>query len=177
MSVNFKEEPIRLIGRFIAPGMKAPEFQLTKNDLSEFTRSDVYGKTLLLNIFPSLDTDVCATSVRKFNKLSVEIPNVITLCISCDLPFAQKRFCTANDIENVIPLSCFRRGNTFGEDYGVMIAEGPMRGLLARAVVIISPEGKVVYSQLVPDITYEPDYAAALNALHAAEAAKKQVTP
>ncbi len=165
MSTNFKENPIQLIGRFLAPGMKAPEFQLTRSDLSEFTRSDVYGKTLLLNIFPSLDTEVCATSVRKFNQMTAGFRNVITLCISCDLPFAQKRFCTVNGIENVIPLSCFRRGNTFGEDYGVMIADGPMRGLLARAVVIISPEGKIAYSQLVPEITVEPNYTAILDFL------------
>lgn len=165
MSTNFKENPIQLIGRFLAPGMKAPEFQLTRSDLSEFTRSDVYGKTLLLNIFPSLDTEVCATSVRKFNQMTAGFRNVITLCISCDLPFAQKRFCIVNGIENVIPLSCFRRGNTFGEDYGVMIADGPMRGLLARAVVIISPEGKIAYSQLVPEITVEPNYTAILDFL------------
>lgn len=136
-----------------------------KGDLTSFTLADVKGKYALLNIFPSMDTGVCAASVRKFNQLASQMGNTVVLAISKDLPFAQGRFCTAEGIENVIPLSDYRYTSDFGEKYGVLMSDGVLCGLLARAVVIINPEGKVVYTELVPEITQEPDYEAALAAL------------
>jgi thioredoxin-dependent peroxiredoxin len=153
--------PIKLGGTFISEGVVAPDFTLVKGDLSNCTLKDVAGKFVVLNIFPSLDTAVCATSVRKFNKLAAGIENTVVLAISKDLPFAQGRFCTTEGIKNVIPLSDFRN-NKFAEDYGVLIENGALAGLLARAVVVIDPSGKVIYSQLVPEITTEPDYDSAL---------------
>ena len=133
--------------------------------MGNFTLEDIKGKYALLNIFPSMDTGVCATSVRKFNKLAAEMPNTVVLAISKDLPFAQGRFCTTEGIENVIPLSDYRYTSDFGEKYGVLMTDGPLCGLLARAVVVINPEGQIVYTQLVPEITEEPDYEAALAAI------------
>lgn len=118
-----------------------------------------------MNIFPSLDTGVCAASVRKFNKLAASQPNAVVLCISRDLPFAQSRFCSVEGLENVVALSDFRRDSTFGADYGVEMVDGPLAGLLARAVVVIAPDGKVCHAQLVPEITTEPDYDAAIAVL------------
>ena len=123
------------------------------------------GKYLILNIFPSLDTGVCATSVRKFNQLAANQPNTVVLAISKDLPFAQGRFCTTEGISNVIPLSDYRYTSDFAEKYGVLMTDGPLTGLLARSVVVVDPEGKVVYTELVPEITQEPDYEAALKAV------------
>ena len=162
MTITFKETPIMLAGLFPKVGDMAPEFYLTKNDMSEFSLKDGKGYYLILNIFPSLDTGVCATTVRRFNQLAASLPQALVLCISKDLPFAQHRFCTTEGIENIIPLSEFRYTSRFGEDYGVLITSGPMRGLLARAVVIINPEGKVVYAELVNEVTHEPNYEAAL---------------
>lgn len=118
-----------------------------------------------MNIFPSLDTGVCATSVRKFNQLAANQPNTVVLAISKDLPFAQGRFCTTEGISNVIPLSDYRYTSDFAEKYGVLMTDGPLTGLLARSVVVVDPEGKVVYTELVPEITQEPDYEAALKAV------------
>lgn len=140
-------------------------FSLVKGDLSSFTLADAKGKFVVLNIFPSMDTGVCAASVRKFNQLAAGMENTLVLAISKDLPFAQGRFCTAEGIERVIPLSDYRYTSTFGKDYGVLMTDGPLCGLLARAVVILNPEGKVIYTQLVPEIVEEPDYEAALAAL------------
>ena len=148
----FQGTPVALAGEFIQKGAQAPDFSLVKGDLSTFSLADAKGKFVVLNIFPSMDTGVCAASVRKFNKLAAGMENTLVLAISKDLPFAQGRFCTAEGIEHVIPLSDFRYTSTFGR-------------LLARAVVILNPEGKVIYTQLVPEIVEEPDYDAALAAL------------
>lgn len=161
----FQGAPVSLAGEFIAVGAQAPEFSLVKGDLSSFTLADIKGKYAILNIFPSMDTGVCAASVRKFNKLAAGMDNTVVLAISKDLPFAQGRFCTAEGIENVIPLSDYRYTSDFGEKYGVLMTNGVLCGLLARAVVIINPEGKVIYTELVPEITQEPDYDVALAAL------------
>lgn len=161
----FNGSPVTLAGNFVETGVQAPEFSLVKGDLSNFTLADIKGKYALLNIFPSMDTGVCAASVRKFNKLAAEMPNTVVLAISKDLPFAQGRFCTAEGIENVVSLSDYRYTSHFGEQYGVLITDGPLCGLLTRAVVVINPEGKVVYTELVPEITQEPNYEAALAAI------------
>ncbi len=161
----FQGSPVTLAGEFVQVGAQAPDFSLVKGDLTSFTLADVKGKYALLNIFPSMDTGVCAASVRKFNQLASQMGNTVVLAISKDLPFAQGRFCTAEGIENVIPLSDYRYTSDFGEKYGVLMSDGVLCGLLARAVVIINPEGKVVYTELVPEITQEPDYKAALAAL------------
>lgn len=161
----FQGTPVSLAGEFVKVGAQAPEFSLVKGDLSSFTQDDIKGKYTLLNIFPSMDTGVCATSVRKFNKLAAEMKNTVVLAISKDLPFAQGRFCTTEGIENVISLSDYRYTSNFGEKYGVLMTDGVLCGLLARAVVIVNPEGKIIYTELVPEITQEPNYEAALAAL------------
>lgn len=161
----FQGNPVSLAGEFVKVGVSAPEFSLVKGDLSSMSLSDVRGKYVVLNIFPSLDTSVCATSVRKFNKLAASHADTVVLAISKDLPFAQGRFCTAEGINNVVPLSDYRYTSEFGKDYGVLMTDGPLAGLLARAVVVVNPEGKVVYTELVPEITHEPDYNAAIAAL------------
>ena len=125
---------------------------------------DRNGKNVILNIFPSLDTNVCATSVRKFNKLAAGLPDTVVLAISKDLPFAHARFCTTEGIENVIPLSDFRFSD-FDENYGVRMADGPLSGLLARAVVVIGKDGRIAYTELVPDISQEPDYEKAISSI------------
>ena len=165
MTVLFKGIIVTLVSSFITPGTKAPDFNLVKNDLSEYTLNENKGKYVVLNIFPSLDTGVCAMSVRRFNEMASELPNTTVLCISKDLPFAQSRFCTVEGIENVVPLSDFRNTSSFGEAYGVLMKDGPLQGLLARAVVVINPQGEVVYSELVPEITQEPDYEAVLKVI------------
>ena len=165
MTVLFKGIIVTLVGSFITPGTKAPDFSLVKNDLSEYTLNENKGKYVVLNIFPSLDTGVCAMSVRRFNEMASELPNTKVLCISKDLPFAQSRFCTVEGIENVVPLSDFRNNSSFGEAYGVLMKDGPLQGLLARAVVVINPQGEVIYSELVPEITQEPNYEAVLKVI------------
>ena len=135
-TTNFKGQPVKLIGEFIQVGKVAPDFELVKTDLSSFSLKDLNGKNVILNIFPSLDTSVCATSVRKFNKMAAGLKDTVVLAISKDLPFAHGRFCTTEGIENVIPLSDFRFSD-FDESYGVRMADGPLAGLLARAVVVI----------------------------------------
>lgn len=161
----FKSNPVTIVGEFVKVGEAAPEFTLVKDDLSNYTLKDGKGKYLILNIFPSLDTGVCATSVRKFNELAANMPDTVVLAISKDLPFAQGRFCTIEGIENVVALSDFRNASDFGHQYGVLMSDGPLEGLFARSVVVINPEGKVVYTELVPEITQEPDYEAALKAV------------
>jgi thiol peroxidase len=145
-------------GSLPSVGSIAPDFSLVKTDLSE------KGKRIVLNIFPSLDTSVCATSVRTFNKLAAEMDNTIVLAISKDLPFAHARFCTTEGIDKVIPLSAFR-DHAFGDKYGVEMIDGPLAGLLARSVVVIDENGKIIYEELVPEITHEPNYDAALASL------------
>lgn len=152
---------VNLNNEFIAVGSMAPDFTLIRQDMSSLSLKDLRGKYVILNIFPSMDTPICATSVRKFNQAAVRLPETVVLAISKDLPFAQQRFCTVEGIENVIPLSDFRPSD-FDERYGVLMADGPLAGLLARAIVIIDKEGKVVYTEMVPDIAQEPDYDKAL---------------
>ena len=163
--ITFRGTPVNLVGEFVQPGTQAPDFTLVKGDLTDFHLADNNGKFLLLNIFPSLDTGVCATSVRKFNKLAASMPNTIVLAVSKDLPFAQGRFCTTEGIENVVPVSDYKYTSDFAQKYGILMEDGPLAGLLARSVVVINPEGKVIYSELVPEIAQEPNYEAALNAI------------
>mgnify|MGYP003482881485 FL=1 len=165
MTTKFKGNAVQLDGTLIAKGNTAPQISLVKNDLSSFTLDDCKGKRVIMNIFPSIDTGVCATSVRKFNQFAASLPATIVLCISRDLPFAQGRFCAAEGIENVVVLSDFRRTSTFGTDYGLQMADGPLAGLLARAVVVVAPDGKVSHVEVVPEITAEPDYEGALKAV------------
>ncbi len=162
--ITFKGTPTTTQGDLPRPGSPAPDFALTKTDLSDVTLSDFKGKRVVLNIFPSVDTPVCATSVRRFNQEASKLDNCVVLCVSRDLPFAHARFCGAEGLNAVVSVSDFRPGS-FGERYGVAIAEGPLKGLLSRAVVIVDEKGKVVYTQQVPEIAEEPDYAAALAAL------------
>ncbi|MBK8976639.1 MAG: thiol peroxidase [Planctomycetes bacterium] len=161
--ITFKGSPVATVGELPAPGAKAPAFRLVATDLSEVTNADVAGKRVVLNIFPSVDTAVCAMSVRQFNQRAAGLPGTVVLCVSKDLPFAHKRFCGAEGIENVRSVSSFR-GPDFGRDYGVTMTDGPLAGLFARAVVVLDGQGKVVHRQLVPEIAQEPDYDAALAA-------------
>ena len=162
--ITFKGNPVNTSGNLPAMGKTAPDFSLVRSDLSTLSLSELKGKKLILNIFPSLDTSVCATSVRKFNQLAAGKPNVTVLAISKDLPFAHGRFCSTEGITNVITLSGFR-DSSFGKAYGVDTIDGPFAGLYARSVVVIDESGKVVYTQLVPETTTEPDYDSALKAL------------
>ena len=163
-TVTLQGNPCNLIGELPATGSSAADFSLVAGDLSTASLSTYAGKKLILNIFPSIDTDVCAASVRKFNKEASELENTVVLCISKDLPFAQGRFCGAEGLENVVTLSDFR-SDAFGKAYGLTITDGPLEGLLARSVVVIDESGKIVYSELVPEIAQEPNYSSALAAL------------
>jgi thioredoxin-dependent peroxiredoxin len=154
--------PINTVGELPAVGSPAPGFSLTGTDLGVVSDEQFRGKPLLLNIFPSVDTPVCAMSVRTFNERAAGSGHSV-LCVSNDLPFAQKRFCGAEGIENVVTASAFR--DTFGTDYGITIADGPFAGLLGRAVVVVGADGNVAYAELVPEIATEPNYDAALAAL------------
>ena len=160
----FQGTPVHTVGELPAVGSQAPDFELVGKDLSTITLKSLRGRRVVLNIFPSLDTGVCATSVRTFNKLAAGLDNTTVLAVSKDLPFAHARFCTTEGIENVVPASDFRASG-FDAAYGVAMADGPLKGLLARAVVVIDREGKVVYAQLVPEITEEPDYDGAAEAV------------
>lgn len=155
-SVFFNGTPMHTYGKLPAAGEKAPEFALVAKDLTEINLHDMLGHRVVLNIFPSLDTDVCAASVRRFNKEVSEFPNTEVLCVSMDLPFAAARFCVANDITHVRTASAFR--SSFGENYGVELTDGALRGLFARALVVIDEEGKVIGTSLCREITEEPDY-------------------
>ncbi len=162
--ITLRGNTINTVGDLPAVGAKAPAFNLTGSDLGAVNSEQFQGKPVLLNIFPSVDTPVCATSVRKFNE-SAAAGGVSVVNVSNDLPFAQARFCGAEGIENVQSASAFR--DSFGQDYGVTIADGPFAGLLARAVVVIGADGNVAYEELVPEIAQEPNYDAALAALSA----------
>ncbi len=162
--ITLKDNPINTIGSLPAVGSQAPGFLLTKTDLSDITAEDLRGKRVILNIFPSVDTDVCAASVRFFNAKANALDNTTVLCVSDDLPFAQKRFCGAEGLSNVISASEMRN-HDFGDNYGVRIIDGPLAGILSRAIVVIDTTGKVIYTEQVPEITQEPDYDAALAAL------------
>ncbi|MEG1979821.1 MAG: thiol peroxidase [Victivallaceae bacterium] len=161
----FKGNVVDLAGKFVAAGDEAPDFALSKADLSTFKLADANGKRLLLNIFPSVDTPVCSRSVRRFNEMASQMENTLILCISKDLPFAQSRFCGGEGIRNVVMLSDFMYDSKFGKDYGVLMSDGPLRGLLARAVVIIDTTGRILYAEKSSDIVNEPDYQCALNIL------------
>mgnify|MGYP000878131791 FL=1 len=162
-NVTFKNESTSTSGELPAVGDELPEFTLVGTDLSEITPADLAGKRVVLNIFPSLDTGVCAASVREFNKRATSLDNTVVLGVSADLPFAHGRFCSAEGIDNVTTGSTFR--SSFGDDYGLTLQGSPLQGLTARAVIVADENGKVVYTQLVDEITDEPDYDAAVNAL------------
>jgi thiol peroxidase len=161
--VTFKGTPTQTNGELPAVGAKAPDFKLTTGELKDVSLAEYKGKKKILNIVPSLDTSVCATSTRKFNEAAGKLPNTVVLVVSADLPFAQKRFCTTEGLANVVPLSLIR-GKHFAKDYGVLIQDGPLAGLCARAVVVLDENDKVVYRQLVPEIGQEPEYDKALAA-------------
>ena len=162
--ITLKGNPIHTSGSLPSPGYAAPDFSLTKRDLSDMSLRDVAGKRVVLNIFISIDTSTCAASVRRFNAEISGQKNSVVLCISRDLPFAHARFCEAEGIENAIPLSEMRH-REFGEKYGLTILDGPLAGLLARAVLVLDESGKVIYSELVPEHGNEPNYEKALEAL------------
>ncbi len=159
-STKFQGNPVPLTGKIPAVGESAPDFLLTRSDLADVTMADFAGKKrLVLNIFPSIDTPVCAMSVRRFNELAAAAPDTAVLCISRDLPFAHGRFCGAEGLENVVTLSALR-DLEFGRAWGLGITQGPLAGLLARAVVVLDENRRVVYAELVDDITHEPAYDA-----------------
>lgn len=160
----FKGAPVQLSGDLPRPGAVAPHFTLTGTDLSDVSLKDYAGKTVVLNIFPSIDTPVCAMSVRKFNAEIGDHDDTVVLCISADLPFAHARFCGAEGLDHVVSASTFRSPE-FGDDYGMRITDGPLAGLMARAVMVIDGKGIVAYSQLVDEIAEEPDYETALACL------------
>jgi thiol peroxidase len=162
--ITFKGNPVETVGELPTFGMQAPAFKLTKTDLTDVGPQDFAHKNVILNIFPSLDTPVCAASVHRFNKEAGESPDTVVLCISADLPFAHQRFCETEGLNNVIPLSVFRSPE-FGKDYGVTIANSPLAGLLSRAIVLLDKSGRVAYTEQVGEIAQEPDYDAALAAL------------
>jgi len=161
-TTNFKGAPVNTIGDLPSVGSQAPAFTLS-DGLADLNSSELAGKRVVLNIFPSIDTGVCAASVRRFNELAAGLDNTVVLNVSQDLPFAQGRFCGAEGIENARVGSGFR--SDFGKDYGVLMTDGPMRGLLARSVVVTDEAGQVLYTQLVPEIVEEPDYDSAVAAL------------
>ncbi len=158
-TITLKGNPIHTSGNLPAVGSRAPDFTLVKTDLSEATLASYPGKKVL-NVFPSLDTSVCAMSVRTFNERAGERPGVRVLNVSADLPFAHKRFCTAEGIANVENLSAFR--SSFADDYGLRITDGPLEGLCSRAVLVLDEQNRVLYAEQVPEIAQEPDYGAAL---------------
>ena len=161
--ITLRGNPISTVGDLPAVGSTAPTFTLTGTDLGPVADGDFAGRSVVLNIFPSIDTPTCATSVRTFNERAAAQDGVTVLCVSHDLPFAQGRFCGAEGIENVKAASAFR--SSFGQDYGITIADGPLAGLFGRAVVVVGSDGKVAYTELVPEIGSEPDYDGALAAL------------
>jgi len=163
-TVTLGGKPFQLSGSFPQPGQVAPAFSLVGKNLADVTLQSFAGQRKILNIFPSIDTPTCATSVRKFNQEASALPGVAVLCISADLPFAQSRFCGAEGLDRVVTLSTMR-GREFLTDYGVALSEGPLAGVAARAVVVLDADDRVLHSQLVGEIKDEPDYAAALQAL------------
>lgn len=164
--VSLRGTPVNLAGQFPNIGQSAPDFCLVSQDLSEKSLSDFGTQCKILNIFPSVDTGICAQSARTFNQKAAQCENTVILCISADLPFAQKRFCAAEGLDKVEMLSAFR-SKDFATQYGVALADGPLAGLTARAVIVLDGENRVIYTQLVPEIGTEPDYEAALKAIPA----------
>lgn len=163
-TVTFKGSEVHTNGTMPEVGTLAPDFNAVAGDLTTLSLSSLKGKRVVMNIFPSLDTSVCATSVRRFNVKAAGMSNVVVLAVSMDLPFAQGRFCTTEGIENVKPVSLFRHRD-FADRYGLMLSDGPLAGLTARAVIVTDEAGKIIYEELVPEITQEPDYDAALAVL------------
>jgi thiol peroxidase len=162
----FKGSTLNTVGEIPAAGSKAPDFVMTKKDMSDISLSSLKGKKVILNIFPSIDTSVCATSVRKFNVEAANLEDTVVVCISADLPFAHARFCGAEGISNVESVSTFR--SDFGTKYGVALAESPMKGLMARSVIVLDRDSVIKYSELVADIGHEPDYEKAIAAAKSA---------
>lgn len=160
-SITFKGSPILLSGELPVVGRPCPDFCLTGVDLADITLTDLEGQRVILNIFPSLDTAVCAESVRTFNERATEAADTLVLCVSMDLPFAHKRFCGTQGLERVVPASAFRSPG-FAQAMGVGILDGPLRGLLCRAIIVLDENGTVVHTQLVPEITQEPNYDLAI---------------
>ena len=163
-TVNLGGNPVHTNATLPAVGSAVPQFQLVGNDLSEVSLQEFKGQRVILNIFPSIDTATCATSVRTFNKMANDLENTKVLCISRDLPFAQKRFCGSEGLENVVNLSDFREG-TFGNDYGLTLTDSALKGLHARAIVVVDENGIISHTELVAEIANEPNYEAALKAL------------
>lgn len=163
-SITLEGKEIHTVGDLPAIGADAPAFTLTNSELAEVSLADYSGKKVILNIFPSIDTGVCAKSTRRFNTVVNEHNDTVVLCISADLPFAASRFCGSENLNDVDTLSTFRNP-AFGDDYGVQISDGPIAGLMSRAIVVINEAGKVVYTEQIPEITQEPDYDAALENL------------
>jgi thiol peroxidase len=163
-SVTLGGKPLQTAGSLPKLGTQAPDFTLTNVDLAEISLREFHGKKVVLNIFPSLDTPTCALAMKEFNQIATQNPAVIVLCISADLPFAQKRFCGAENLSRVLPFSTFRHPE-FGQGYGVTITSGVLAGLLARAILVLDENAKVTYTQQVNEISEEPDYQAVLNAL------------
>lgn len=160
---KFKGDTVHTVGDLPAVGAQAPDFTLTGSTLSDVTLADQAGRRVVLNIFPSVDTGVCAASVRRFNEIAAALDNTTVVCVSADLPFALGRFCGAEGIDNVVVGSTFR--SSFADDYGTRLIDGPLAGLNARSVVVLDAEGRVIYTELVPETTQEPDYDAAVAAL------------
>ena len=158
-AISFKNTPVNTVGALPATGSPLPAFELVGQDLGAVTSSDFAGQRIVLNIFPSLDTGTCAMSVRRFNEIAAGLDNTVVVCVSMDLPFAQARFCGAEGIENVVTGSAFR--STFGEDYGVTMEDGPLAGVLSRAVVIADADGTIIHTEHLDEVTEEPDYDAA----------------
>jgi thioredoxin-dependent peroxiredoxin len=162
-TTSLRGAPVHTVGDLPTVGDKAPAYTLTGSDLTDVASDSFSGSRVVLNIFPSLDTATCAASVRRFNELAASLENTVVVCVSVDLPFAMRRFCGVEGIEDVVTGSAFR--SSFGTDFGVTLSDGPMRGLLARSVVVVDADGSVLHTQLVPDIGTEPDYDAATTAL------------
>ncbi len=167
--ITINGSPLHTSGDLPTIGSQAPDFTVTKMDLGEVHLKSYLGQKILLNIFPSLDTPTCASGMRRFNELAKQVPDVLILCVSADLPFAQKRFCSAEKLENVQPVSVFRHRD-FGKKYGIEIMDEPLTGLLARSVVLIDEKGKVAYTELVKEISDEANYDAILAKLKSPEA-------
>lgn len=163
-NVTLKGNPVQVYGDLPAKGTDAPGFRLVGLDLKDLSLHDFVGKKKILNIFPSVDTPTCATSVRQFNQRAAQLKDTVVLCISADLPFAQSRFCGAEGIKNVV-MASLMRGRNFAKDYGVLIETGPLAGLTARSIVVLSTDNRVLHTQLVAEIADEPDYDAALKVL------------
>ncbi len=162
-SITLHNDPVSTVGELPAKGSTLPAFELVGQDLGAVKSADLAGKRVVLNIFPSVDTGTCAMSVRKFNEIAAGLENTVVVCVSKDLPFAQARFCGAEGIENVLTGSAFR--SSFGEDFGVTMADGPLAGLLSRAVIVTDENGTVLYTEQVGEVTEEPNYDAAQAAL------------